>query len=66
MRRSVVDAVREGQWDFEPAELPARLYDSTVALPGSNEKIAVMAARAQRGLPLWHEEDRIDYEKLLE
>ncbi len=66
MRRSVVDAVREGQWDFEPPELPARLYDSTVALPGSNEKIAVMAARAERGLPLWHEKDRIDYEKLLE
>jgi hypothetical protein len=33
-------------------------------LPGSREKIDVLAERARRGLPLWHRSDRVDCEGL--
>jgi len=55
---SVLDAIRQGQWDFEPDEVDAEKYLSTAALPGSNEKISALAERAQDGLPLWHPSDR--------
>ncbi len=55
---SVLDAIRLGQWDYEPHEVDQRNFDSTGALPGSDEKLAIMAERLERGLPLWHPRDR--------
>ena len=55
---SVLDAIKLGQWDYEPREVDQRNFDSTGALPGSDEKLAIMAERLQRGLPLWHPRDR--------
>lgn len=55
---SVIDAVKMGQWDFEPRQLEASQYKSTRAMPGSDEKLNVMAERLRRGLPLWHPSDR--------
>ncbi len=55
---SVLDAIKLGQWDFEPGDVDQRKYDSTLALPGSDEKLAIMAERLKRGLPLWHPRDR--------
>ena len=40
MRQSVLEAIRDGQWDFEPEHLPEDRYDSTSALPGTEEKLA--------------------------
>ena len=34
------------------------MYDSTAAMPGSEEKVKELAKRALEGLPLWHSEDR--------
>ena len=58
MPESVLDTIRQGQWDFEPEEVHEEEYDSTAALPGSTEKISELAARASGGLPLWHPADR--------
>lgn len=58
MPRSVLEAVLSGVWDFEPSETEANKYEATEALPGSREKLEVMARRIRRGLPLWHPEDR--------
>ncbi len=58
MRQSVLKAIREGEWDFEPEPLKEEMFDSTPALPGSNEKVKALAKRASEGLPLWHSEDR--------
>ncbi len=33
------------------------------AMPGSQEKLSILADRARRGLPLWHEEDRRSYDE---
>jgi hypothetical protein len=51
-----------GLWDFEPTGVEQECYNETVAMPGSKEKIEVLASRAREGLPLWHEHDRIDYD----
>ena len=58
MPESVLDAIRQGQWDFEPDVVKDDDYDSTAALPGSTEKISQLATRAEEGLPLWHPGDR--------
>lgn len=62
MPESVLDAIRLGQWDFEPEEVTQEEYDSTAALPGSPAKISELAARAQDGLPLWHPGDRRSFD----
>jgi hypothetical protein len=36
-------------------------YEATDAAPGSDEKIAVIKRRAELGLPLWHDQDRTDF-----
>ncbi|MFT5301494.1 MAG: hypothetical protein ACI87E_004738 [Mariniblastus sp.] len=58
MPESVLDAIRQGQWDFEPTDMQEEEYQSTAALPGTNEKISALASRAEDGLPLWHPRDR--------
>ena len=60
--KSVLDAIREGDWFFEPPAVEANRFNATEAIPGTQEKLAVLAARARAGLPLWHEQDRADYE----
>jgi hypothetical protein len=62
---SVLDAIKLGWWDFEPDDQQANDFDPTEALPGSQEKIDVLAERARRGLPLWHRADRLDCEGLV-
>lgn len=62
MRQSVLDAIKSGDWNYEPDDAPANeIYDSTNALPGSDKKLEVLAERIQSGLPLWHPEDRLTY-----
>lgn len=62
MTESVLDAIRNGQWDYEPIDVPEGRYHSTEALPGSDEKIDILANRARSGLPLWHSSDRRSYD----
>ena len=62
MPRSVLDAIRDGDWDYEPDKVPAEDFDSTVALPGSDEKLTVLAERIADGVPLWHPSDRQTYD----
>ena len=58
MRQSVLKAIRQGEWDFEPEPMQEEMYESTAAMPGSDEKVKELARRAREGLPLWHSEDR--------
>ena len=61
MLNSVLDAIKSGIWDFEPEQQPSDDYDPTDALPGTDEKLTILAERVRRGLPLWHPSDRITY-----
>lgn len=62
MTKSVLEAIREGNWNFEPEEIDKSRFTATQAIPGTHEKLEVLAARVRAGLPLWHERDRADYE----
>jgi hypothetical protein len=60
--KSVLDAIKQGIWDFEPDKVAERQFEATDAMPGTNRKLAVLAARIEAGLPLWHGEDRTEYD----
>jgi hypothetical protein len=60
--QSVIEAVKMGFWDYEPLDRAGDTMIATDAIPGSMEKLEVLAERLQRGLPLWHPEDRLSYE----
>jgi hypothetical protein len=62
--KSVLDAIREGDWYFEPEDVDCSRFRATHAIPGTQEKLDVLAARARAGLPLWHDGDRADYEQV--
>jgi len=59
---SVLEAIKMGIWDFEPEEVKQDQYDSTGAMPGTSDKVTVLAERARCGLPLWHKEDRSSFD----
>jgi hypothetical protein len=64
MPSSVLDAIKQGVWDYEP-ELPqSGKYPATGAMPGTNRKLEVLAERIRQGLPLWHPSDRSDYDQM--
>ena len=66
MPRSVLEAIRDGEWDYEP-ELPASEgVEATEAIPGTQAKLEILAQRLSRGLPLWHPRDRLNYERMNE
>jgi hypothetical protein len=60
--KSVLEAIREGIWDFEPLDVAADDYEGTDAMPGTRGKLQILAERLQCGLPLWHPDDRDDAE----
>jgi hypothetical protein len=60
--RSVLEAIKMGFWDFEPPEAEYTAFDAVDAMPGTREKIGVLAERVRQGLPLWHVQDRDDLE----
>lgn len=62
MPNSVLDAIKDGIWDFEPNDQQEEDYESTVALPGTGEKLTILADRLELGLPLWHPHDRLTYD----
>ena len=59
---SVIEAVKMGHWDFEPAEQDASAFNATNSMPGTDEKLDVMTERVRQGLPLWHPADRRTYD----
>ena len=62
MLRSVLEAIKLGFWDFEPPEIQESEFDAIDAMPGTQEKLRVLAERVECGLPLWHRRDREDME----
>ena len=58
MVKSVLEAIQAGDWDFEPARIEDQQFIATDALPGSAEKLEILARRIRDGLPLWHPDDR--------
>ena len=61
--KNVYDAIENKIWDFEPEKVEDSCFDPTGAMPGTNEKLSVMLARVEAGLPLWNSNDRTDYDQ---
>jgi hypothetical protein len=59
----VIDAIKQGDLTFEPANRAATDTQATVALPGTAEKIDVLAKRLAEGEPLFHPRDRVTYDQ---
>jgi hypothetical protein len=62
VQKSILEAIKDGQWDFEPEQVAENRFNPTGAMPGTREKLGVLADRVQAGLPLWHGHDRTDYD----
>ena len=62
MPKSVLEAIKLGLWDYEPPDVEFNKFDASDAMPGTEEKLRVLADRVRRGLPLWHTSDREDVE----
>ena len=60
MPKSVLEAIKMGLWDFEPPEVDSSEFEAADAMPGTQEKLEVLAERVRCGLPLWHKADRED------
>jgi hypothetical protein len=61
--KSVLEAIKQGVWDFEPETVEERSFSATRAMPGTDEKLEVLAQRVRAGLPLWHGHDRTDFDE---
>jgi len=61
--KSVLDAIKLGFWDFEPEKMDSAQFDATGALPGSDEKLEILAERITLGQPLWHPNDRLSWDE---
>lgn len=58
MGKSVIDSIEDGDWKHEPHDHNRDEFRATNAVPGSREKLAILAHRIRLGLPLWHPNDR--------
>ena len=63
MVKSVLDAIKQGIWDYEPQKVGEKQFSATKAMPGTDAKLEVLAKRIESGLPLWHGEDRMYYDE---
>lgn len=63
VHKSILEAIRDGEWDFEPEQVAETRFNATGAMPGTREKLSVLADRVREGLPLWHGNDRREYDE---
>ena len=63
MPSSVLEAIKQGLWDFEPRDIDCEKFRATRAMPGTTDKLSVLAERVAMGLPLWHPSDRQEYDE---
>jgi hypothetical protein len=62
--RNVFDAILKYGHDEDFAPEADSTFSPTDAPAGSPEKIEILRRRIELGLPLWHEEERLDYSGL--
>jgi hypothetical protein len=60
--KSILEAIKMGLWDYEPPQVDKNEFEGTDAMPGTWEKVEILAERIRTGLPLWHPFDRDDAE----
>lgn len=66
MPHSIIEAIKQGVWDYDPEDSSRESFAATTAMPGSEEKLDVLATRVLQGLPLWHPSDRRTFDDCAE
>lgn len=61
---NVFDAILKYGHDEDFAPDAGDEFEPTNAPAGSPQKIETLRSRVENGLPLWHNEDRVDYSGL--
>ena len=62
--KNVFEAILKYGHDEDFAPKHDETYKATQAPAGTREKLEVLAERVRRGEPLWHGDDRADYNGL--
>ena len=62
--RNVFEAILKYGHDEDFVPVPSDDFEATGAPAGSEDKIEVLRRRVEQGLPLWHDNDRMDYSGL--
>ena len=62
--RNVFEAILKYGHDEDFVPQPSETFEPTDAPAGSDDKIETLRKRVELGLPLWHNEDRVDYSGL--
>ena len=62
--QNVFEAILKYGHDEDFAPVTSEEFSPTNAPAGSAEKIDALRKRVELGLPLWHDEDRMDYSGL--
>ena len=62
--RNVFEAILKYGHDEDFVPMESECFSPTAAPAGSSEKIDVLRKRVELGLPLWHDDDRMDYSGL--
>ena len=63
--KNVFEAILTYGHDEEWLPAPDQKFEPTDAPAGSPEKIEILRKRIELGVPLWHENDRYDYNNLI-
>jgi hypothetical protein len=61
LMRNVFEAILQCGHDEEFVPVATEDFGPTDAPAGSRRKLEILAERVQKGMPLWHPEDRADY-----
>lgn len=62
MPQTVLEAIKLGCWDFEPSDVSKEKFSACRSMPGTDGKLDALAERVRLGLPLWHPDDRREYD----
>jgi hypothetical protein len=57
-----LEAIKQGDWTFEPARDETANREGTNALPGTPEKIKIMMLRVEQGKEVFNSRDRRTYD----
>ncbi len=67
MANSILEAVKRGLWDFQPHTVDYNELEASDAMPGTREKLDILAEHLRRDVAILHfndslEDDRFDRE----
>ena len=64
MANSILEAVKMGLWDFQPHTVDYRELEASDTMPGTREKLDILAEHLRRDSPKWHSDDCLDEDRL--